>query len=75
LPWNEEKMRPFGAKLLTRGRPAWFNRASLISKGFKVVGTPFRVESKEFLLTRGGQSVMNMFTASGFGVQSCVCIR
>ena len=25
----------FGAKLLTRGRGAWFNRASLISKGLK----------------------------------------
>jgi len=55
----KKKMRPFGAKLLTRGCPAWFNRASLISKGFKVVGALFRVEGKEFLLTRGGQSVMN----------------
>jgi hypothetical protein len=72
---NEEKMGPFGAKLLTRGCPAWFNRASLISKGLKVVGTPFRMEEKEFLLTSGGQSGMNGFTASGFGVQSCVRVR
>ena len=72
---NEEKMGPFDAKLLTRGCPAWFNHASLTSKGFKAAGAQFRMEEQEFLLTWGGQSVMNMVTASGFGVQSCVCFR
>jgi len=40
-----------------------------------VVDALFRTEEKEFLLTWGGQSVMNRFTASGFGAQSCVCVR
>ena len=49
----KKKMGPFGVKLLTRGGPAWFNRASLISKGFKVVGTPFRVEGSGISLDMG----------------------
>ena len=68
-------MRLFDAKLLTRMRPAWFNRASLNNKGLKAPGALFRMAGEEFLLTSGGQSGMNGFTASGFGVQSCVCFR
>jgi hypothetical protein len=34
---------------------------------------PSGVEGKEFLLTVAAQSVMNIFTASGFSVQFCVC--
>jgi hypothetical protein len=41
---------------------------SLDGEGFARVGVPLSVEGKEFLLTPGGQSVMNIFTASGFGV-------
>jgi hypothetical protein len=42
IPWrsNEEKMGFFGAKLLTRGCPAWFNRASVSNKGLKGGGRP-----------------------------------
>ena len=51
----------------------WCNQTSLFGAGFEPVDAPFRIEGKEFLLTRGGQSVMNIFTASGFGAQFCVC--
>jgi hypothetical protein len=47
---------------------AWFNQDSLVGEGFVPADVPLSVEGREFLLTPGGQSVMNIFTASGFGV-------
>jgi hypothetical protein len=65
-------MGPFGVKLLTREGPPWFNRAELQIRVFARLDAPFHVEEKEFLLTRNGQSVMNIFTASGNRVSICI---
>ena len=74
-------MRLFGVKLLTRVLGTWLNRRSIedqpdyggTCKLGSVPKVPFGIEGKEFLLTVGVQSVMNIFTASGFSVQFCVC--
>jgi hypothetical protein len=58
-------MRRFGVKLLTRTYGTWLNRAALNNENRRA-NAPFRVEGKEFLLTPGVQSVMNIFTAFGF---------
>jgi hypothetical protein len=39
---------------------------ALANDPIRLVARPFPVEGKEFLLTLGRQSVMNIFTASGF---------
>jgi hypothetical protein len=68
-----KKMRLFGVKLLTHEGATWFNQAKLGTSGSKKLPkAPFRVEGKEFLLTRDGQSVMNIFTASSFSGNFCV---
>jgi hypothetical protein len=46
--------------------------AGLDRSGIAHLGAPFPVEEKEFLLTRNGQSVMNIFTASGNRVSICI---
>jgi hypothetical protein len=43
-----------------------------MATGLRVASVPLGVEGKEFLLTPDGQSVMNIFTASGFAKQFCV---
>jgi hypothetical protein len=52
----KKKIGPFGAKLLTRGRLAWFNRASLTSKGFKVVERPVS-QGKEGIFLDTGRAI------------------
>jgi hypothetical protein len=53
-------------EILTAGVMAWSNRASLNNQPSAAAKKPlFRVEGKQFLLTATGQSVMNIFTASG----------
>jgi hypothetical protein len=52
-------------KLLTRQCGTWLNRPALHHEN-RLAKAPFRVEGKEFLLTPGVQSVMNIFTAFGF---------
>jgi hypothetical protein len=49
----KKKRDHFDAKLLTRACPAWFNRASLISKGFKVVERPVSQEREGISLDTG----------------------
>jgi hypothetical protein len=44
----------------------------LIHARFELADAPLTAEGKEFLLTEGGQSVMNIFTAFGFSVQFCI---
>jgi hypothetical protein len=39
---------------------------------FEPAEAPLPAEEKEFLLTLGGQSVMNIFTAFGCSVQFCI---
>jgi hypothetical protein len=65
---NERKMGPFGVKPLTLQAPACLNSGSLSGTLSEVARRPLSAEGKEFLLTPGGQSVMNIFTASGFRV-------
>jgi len=77
---NAKKMRLVGVKLLTWRRGSWLNSGSIdyqsrqrgsgVPPGISI--TLFGVEGKEFLLTVAVQSVMNIFTASGLRVQSCV---
>jgi hypothetical protein len=45
---------------------------SLETRGLRIANAPLCAEGKEFLLTERGQSVMNIFTASGFSVQFCI---
>ena len=52
----KKKIGLFGAKLLTRGRLAWFNRASLTSKGFNVVERPVS-QGKEGIFLDTGRAI------------------
>src|SRR4051812_37374923 len=63
--FNDGNMRPSGVKLLTPASFPWLNRAALPGNQFMFADGRLPAEEKEFLLTPGGQTVMNIFTASG----------